>query len=105
MTSEALRSWRRLFSAVLILTCESGTVQERLADAYLSSLESLHDDLGLPEAIRTDLARIEVELLGAEPDRERELLRERIRRMDRERARRIAGQIVSLYDKLAREAA
>lgn len=107
MTSEALRTWRRLFSAVVTLTCESGSVQERLADAYLSSLERLHDDPALPESVRCDLARLEGELLGTGtgPAGGRDLVRERIRRMDRERARRIAGRIVSIYDKLAREAA
>lgn len=105
MTSEALQAWRRLFSAVLTLTCESGSVQERLADAYLSSLERLHDDPGLPEPIRVDLARLEADMLGASPPCGQEHVRDSIRRMDRERARRIAGQIVSMYDKLAREAA
>lgn len=104
MTSEALQTWRRLFSAVLTLTCESGSVQERLADAYLSSLERLHDDPGLPELIRADLAQLEAEMFGAEPGRTRDLVRENIRQMDRERARRIAGQIVSMYDKFTRAA-
>jgi hypothetical protein len=103
MTSEALRTWKRLFSAVLTLTCESGSVQERLADAYLSSLQPLHDDPALPELIRGDFAQLEAEL----PDIERahELMREAICRMDSDRARRLAGRIVSMYDKLARQAA
>lgn len=105
MTNEALQTWRRLFSAVLTLTCESGSVQERLADAYLSNLERLHDEPGLPELIREDLAQLEAEMLGAEPAHGHDLVRESIRRLDRERARRIAGQIVSMYDKLTREAA
>ncbi|WP_096460801.1 hypothetical protein [Sulfurifustis variabilis] len=106
MTSEALLAWRRLFSAVLTLTCESGTVQQRLADAYLSNLEPLHGDpAALPEVIRTEFALVQAEVVGSESVLGHDFLRETIEHMDREQARRIAGRIVAMYDKLAREAA
>lgn len=105
MTSEALRTWRRLFSAVLTLTCESGTVQERLANAYLANLEPLREDPDLPALIRADLLEVEAEVLDGEPVHGHDALRECICRMDRERARRVAGHIVAMYDKLTRDAA
>ena len=105
MTTQELHAWRNLFSAVLILTCESGSVQERLADAYLSTLRKLSEYPDVPEIIRADLAELHARLTGGEAIEADGALRDSIHQLDREDARRMAGKIVSIYDKLAREAA
>ncbi|RZI71318.1 MAG: hypothetical protein EOP13_18400 [Pseudomonas sp.] len=98
MSMEGNYAWEKLHIAVLILAGGTGTLQERLADAYLSSLMRLRPDKHFPwPDLRQDFEDMMQELapggntqaaLSAWPD---------------EDLRRIAEGIVGLCDRVLRK--
>lgn len=90
---------QKIFNALFILACEQGSIVERLENAYRLALAPLDVQLELPESIHAEFlsVRKELERLYFAPNRE--AARDR---SDEQRAMRLAGRLVSLYDRLVR---
>lgn len=91
---DLITTWRHLFSAVLRLGSDQGTVDERLREAYRGSLSQIPNNPGLPVSLHKDYEQLMAELAdlfnGADP-------------VDAKRASRLAKQVVAIYDRVAKE--
>lgn len=90
---------RKIFNALFILACEHGSVIERLESAYRLALAPIDVQLELPEAVHGEFLSIrrELERLYFAPDPQ--AIRDR---NDASRATKLAGRLVSLYDRMIR---
>jgi len=104
MAGNPLHAWQILFSAVLILASGTGSIQERLAQAYEAGLHNLLAEPDLPPSIKSDLqllsGQIQSLLLGNTRHQPLHAVREAILRSDHRTAAEIARRIVSTYDKI-----
>lgn len=91
---DLLTTWRHLFSAVLTLGSDQGTVDQRLRQAYLGGLSRISRNPGLPDHIQGDYDKLMVELTqvfdGGGP-------------IDTRRASRLAKHVVAIYDRVTKE--
>lgn len=104
MAGNPLHAWQILFSAVLILASGTGSIQERLAQAYEAGLHNLLGEPDLPQSIRGDLqllaTQIQSLLLGNARHQPLHAVRDAILRSDHRAAAEIARRIVATYDKI-----
>ena len=91
---DLITSWRHLFSAVLRLGADEGTVDERLREAYRGGLARISAGAGLPQNLQTEYAKLMEEL--------DQLFREGAA-VDVKRASRLAKRVVALYDRVSKE--
>jgi hypothetical protein len=89
-----LTSWRHLFTAVLVLGADEGTIDERLREAYHGGLNRISRNPGLPEYLRADFDNLMTEL---------DELLSAPRPLDTKQASRLAKQVVGIYDRLTKE--
>jgi hypothetical protein len=91
-------TWEKCFTAVSILAGGAGGLRERLSDAWVSSLTRLEmHPIPWPE-LREKFERIRDQILpeiSAAPDA--------VRKMEEHDLRKLAEEIVSLYDGACRE--
>ena len=91
-------AWEKLHIAVLILAAGTGSLRERLEEAYVSSLIRLHSKYQFPwNDIRRDFDDLMQEIAPARD------LTVALSRWSEEDLRRIAEGIVSLYDRVLRK--
>lgn len=104
MAGNPLHAWQILFSAVLILASGTGTIQERLAQAYEAGLHNLLGEADLPQAIKNDLQALALQiqslLLGSSRHQPLHAVRDAFLRADHRTAAEIARRIVATYDKI-----
>lgn len=104
MAGNPLHAWQVLFSAVLILASGTGTIQERLAQAYEAGLHNLLAEPDLPQSIKNDVhtlaSQIQTLLLGNARQQPVHAMRDAILRIDHRAAAEIARRIVATYDKI-----
>jgi hypothetical protein len=87
---------QKIYSALLILACEPGKIEQRLEAAYRFALTTLDAQLDLPPQYAGEYMKIRDELQKA-------FLFSSHRNLDsRQWATDLASRIVALYDKLAR---
>jgi len=104
MAGNPLHAWQILFSSVLVLASGTGTIQERLAQAYDAGMHNLLAESDLPHPIKTDLqalaSQIQSLLLGSTRQHPLHAMRDAILRVDPRTAAEIARRIVATYDKI-----
>lgn len=90
---------QKIFNALFILACEHGSIVERLENAYRLALAPIDVQLELPEAVHGEFLslRRELERLFFAPGHAavRDL-------NDAQVATKLAGRLVSLYDRVVR---
>lgn len=91
---DLITSWRHLFSAVLRLGADEGTVDQRLREAYQGGLARIPRDAALPGNLQTEYAKLMAEL---------EDLFNGDGKVDMRRASRLAKRVVALYDRVSKE--
>lgn len=92
---DLITAWRHLFSAVLTLGADQGTVDQRLREAYVGGLSRVSPNPGLPDPIREDYDKLMAELAdlfegGQSP-------------IDTRRASQLAKRVVAIYDRVTKE--
>ncbi|MFL6624258.1 MAG: hypothetical protein ACJ8J7_08615 [Sulfurifustaceae bacterium] len=92
---EPLKSWRHLFSAVLALSTDGGTVERRLEAAFTGNLQKIVPDRDLPHHLREDFAKLMHELT--------DLFGDGNKHNDSRRASLLAKKVVALYDRVTKE--
>lgn len=95
-------TWQKLHAAVLILASGTGTIQERLCDAYVDSLIRLHDPNDFPLEMRKDFEAIQKELTAVPPSGNEGSAKASTNDMTDDKASEIAEKIVSMYDEITR---
>lgn len=95
-------TWEKLHVAVLILASSTGSIQERLCDAYTSSLIRLHEPNDFPKDMRNDFEEITRELTAVEPSGNEGSVQASTNAMTDIKASTIAEKIVSMYDQITR---
>jgi hypothetical protein len=93
--------WEQLEGAVLTLA-RSGTIKDRLADAFRNHLTHLSAD-ALPDALRTDLRACHDALTRERPLRGEDAVRATVRKMSNEEADEVACRIVRLFGAIKHE--
>lgn len=91
---ELITTWRHLFSAVLRLGADEGTVDQRLREAYQGGLARIAANPELPENLQTEYAKLMDEL---------DQLFDQGDAIDVKRASRLAKRVVALYDRVSKE--
>lgn len=94
-------TWEQLESAVLTLA-RSGTIKDRLADAFRNHLAHLSAD-ALPEALRADFQACHDALTRERPLRGEDAVRATVRKMSNEEADAVAFRVVRLFGAMTRE--
>ena len=94
-------TWEQLESAVLTLA-RSGTIKDRLADAFRNHLAHLSAD-ALPEALRTDFQVCHDVLTRERPLRGEDAVRATVRKMSNEEADEVACRVVRLFGAMTHE--
>jgi predicted RNase H-like HicB family nuclease len=94
-------AWEKLHAAVLTLVEGSGSVQKRVADAYIGQLIRLEPS-DLPGSMQADFAALEERLTQAEATGDEGRVARTTAAMNDFEAKQIAAKIVSLYDEVAR---
>ncbi len=89
--------WEKLMVAVSGMAASEQSLQERLADAYVSSLIRL-DAEDLPGELQEDFRALEDAMGRVNPTGDEGSARASTRRMSTEEARQWIGKIVSMYD-------
>lgn len=90
----------RFFAAVMTLSCHSGTLQQRLADAYADHLLSTTAD-ELPPDLRPVFKAIEVRMNAVEPEGDDDPFEAATRRLSDEEVTELIERILALYGRLA----
>jgi hypothetical protein len=91
-------TWEKLYTAILTLASGQFSLQERLADAYISSLMRLRPE-DLPRGLRDEFIELGKRLTCVEPEGDEGSVYATVRAMDTETARGLAEKIVSMYDR------
>ena len=92
-------TWEKLFTTILILATGDGTVQERLIDAYSSSLMRLRPE-DLPEGLQKEFAELQERLTSVEATNPGEgRIHATIKQMEPIEANKVVEQIISIYDR------
>ncbi len=92
-------TWEKLFTTILILAQNDGTVQERLIDAYTSSLMRLDPD-DLPKSLQKEFAELQDKLTSVEATYQGEgRIHASVMSMSKIEANRVVEQIISIYDR------
>lgn len=91
-------TWEKLYTAILTLASGQFSLQERLADAYISSLIRLRSG-DLPRGLRDEFAQLGKRLTCVAPEGDEGSVYATVRAMDTETARMLAEKIVSIYDR------
>jgi hypothetical protein len=94
-------TWEQLESAVLTLA-RSGTIKDRLADAFRNHLAHLSAD-ALPEALRADFQSCHDVLTRERPLRGEDAVRATVRKMSNEEADEVACRVVRLFGAMTHE--
>jgi hypothetical protein len=94
-------TWEQLESAVLRLA-RSGTIKDRLADAFRNHLAQLSAD-ALPEALRADFQACHDALTRERPLRGEDAVRATVRKMSNEEADEAACRVVRLFGAMTHE--
>jgi hypothetical protein len=94
-------TWEQLESAVLTLA-RSGTIKDRLADAFRNHLAHLSAD-ALPEALRADFQACHDALTRERPLRGEDAVRATVRKMSNEEADGVAFRVVRLFGAMTHE--
>jgi hypothetical protein len=94
-------TWEQLEGAVLTLA-RSGTIKERLADAFRNHLAHLSAD-ALPESLRADLQACHDVLTRERPLRGEDAVRATVRKMSNEEADEVACRVVRLFGAMTHE--
>jgi len=97
-------TWEKFYVAVSSLASGTGSIQERLFNAYTGSLMLLevHKPDELPEDMRNEFKEITRELTAVEPSGNEGSVRASTNAMTDLEASEIAEKIVSLYDRITR---
>ncbi len=91
---DLLRSWRHLFSAVLALSTDGGSIDQRLREAYTGNLQKISPNPDLPDHLRGDFEELMEELA---------VLLNGYSDTDAKRASALAKKVVVLYDRVTKE--
>lgn len=91
---DLITSWRHLFTAVLRLGANEGTVDQRLREAYRGELVPIARNGGLPDHLQPEYAQLMAALEDLLEDEDK---------IDTRRASRLAKRVVKLYDRVSRE--
>lgn len=94
-------TWEQLESAVLALA-RSGTIKDRLADAFRNHLAHLGAD-ALPAALRADFQACHDALTRERPLRGEDAVRATVRKMSNEEADEVACRVVRLFGAMTHE--
>jgi hypothetical protein len=94
-------AWELLEGAALTLA-RSGSIKDRLADAYRNHLSQL-DSADLPEPLRPLLSDCQLALTREQPQRGEDAVRATVRKMSAEEAEQLAGTVMRLFAAMARE--
>jgi len=94
-------SWEELYEAVLGLAQGTGTVQERLIDAFVDHLLKLKSS-DLPSELQEEFTRLLEDVTWTAAQGDEEVLRAAVRAMDEEAAQNLIDRIVCTYDQIAR---
>jgi hypothetical protein len=94
-------TWEQLESAVLALA-RSGTIKDRLADAFRNHLTHLSAD-ALPDALRADFQTCHDALTRERPLRGEDAVRATVRKMSNEEADEVACRVVRLFGAMTHE--
>jgi hypothetical protein len=95
-------TWEQLEGATLSLA-RSGTIKDRLADAYRNHL-ALLDAEDLPEGLRTEFRACHAALTRERPQRGEDAVRATVRKMSTLEADELACSVVRLFAAVVREA-
>jgi hypothetical protein len=95
-------TWEQLQGAVLTLA-RSGTIKDRLADAYRNHLAQLNAD-DLPEVLRAEFRACHDTLTRERPLRGEDAVRATVRKMSNEQADEAACGVVRMFTALAHQA-
>lgn len=91
-------TWEKFFTAVLILATGQSSLQERLADAYISALMRLGLE-DIPKDMHNEFEEIQKSLTRVKPIGDEGSVNATIRTMGEIEAGQLAEKIVSLYDR------
>lgn len=97
-------TWEKFHVAVSALASGTGSIQERLCNAYIYSLMLLevHEPNDLPETMRNDFEEITRELTAVEPSEGEGSVQASTNAMTDTKASEIAEKILSLYNRITR---
>lgn len=97
-------TWEKFYVAVSSLASGTGSIQERLCNAYTGSLMllNIHEPNDLPADMRNDFEEITRELTTVDPVGDEGSVRASTNAMTDMKASEIADRIVSLYDRITR---
>lgn len=95
-------TWEQLEGAVLTLA-RSGTIKDRLADAFRNHLAQLNTD-DLPDALRAEFRACHDALTRERPLRGEDAVRATVRKMSNEQADEVACGVVRMFSVLAHQA-
>lgn len=104
MPNESARVATRFFAAVLALARHTGSLQDRLADAYADHLLQVTAD-ELPPELRPAFREVEERMNAAEPEGDEDPFQAAARRLSDDEARGLIERLVALYGRLAELAA
>ncbi len=91
---DLITTWQHLFSAVLTLGSNQGTVDERLRQAYIGGLSRISPNPGLPDHIQEEYDKLMSELTD---------LYKHQGSIDTKRASLLAKRVVAIYDRVTKE--
>jgi len=94
-------TWEQLEGATLSLA-RSGTIKDRLADAYRNHLALVNDD-DLPESLRAEFRACHDALTRERPQRGEDAVRATVRKMSTHEAEELACSVVRLFAAMVRE--
>jgi hypothetical protein len=95
-------TWEQLEGAVLTLA-RSGTIKDRLADAFRNHLAQLNAD-DLPDALRAEFRACHDALTRERPLRGEDAVRATVRKMSNEEADEVACGVVRMFSALTHQA-
>src|SRR5690349_11992273 len=95
-------AWEKFYVAVDTLASGTGSIQERLADAYMSALIRLYP-ADLPKNLREDFEKLRVTMRRIEPTSDEGRITAAARAMSTDEAQQWAEKIVSMFNHIARE--
>jgi hypothetical protein len=95
-------TWEQLQGATLSLA-RSGTIKDRLADAYRNHLALVNAD-DLPEGLRAEFRACHAALTREQPQRGEDAVRATVRKMSTLEADELACSVVRLFAAVVREA-
>ena|SRR5215216_5083911 len=95
--------WEKFHVAVLCLASGRGSIQDRLANAFVSALIRLEPKEDLPPELQTEFSSIVEEMTKVGPTGDEGSIMATANIMPAERASAIAEKIVEMYDTITRQ--